>query len=71
MVVFRRRKGACAALVWKSDKERYQCGLVESPERYLTAMPAGWAHALKPWLLRWISAGSGCDSDALLDDAST
>jgi len=70
ILVFLRRRGACPALTWHDDTERYRCGLVDTPARYLTAIPAPWARILRPWLLRRISAGSGCDSDALLQDAS-
>jgi len=56
IVVSRRTRGACAALQW--DGLRYRCGLVESAGPRL-------ARALR----RWIGAGRGCDSSAVVADA--
>jgi hypothetical protein len=61
-----RWRGACRLLTWDSSERRYRCGL----------MAAGSIRAVRPaWLARWIerrarrwiAAGSGCDSDALVD----
>ena len=55
MVLSRRRRGPCKALVWSRDGHRYACG----------AMPGrpAWQW-LRPAVARWIGAGLGCDSDA-------
>ncbi len=52
IVVSRKTRGACAALVWSEDQRRYHCGLLTRPH-------LRW---LQPLLRRWISAGSGCDA---------
>lgn len=56
-----RRTGACAALVFSAEEQRYRCGALTQPER--------WGGAVGGPLLavvarRWISAGTGCDCDA-------
>jgi len=60
-LVSRRIDGACDALEWSDDEERYRCGLVAQPREHL---PRTLAFAA-PWIarqaLRMISAGSGCD----------
>jgi len=48
MVLSRRRTGACVALRWSDEGQRYRCGAVDGPWGFLAR--------------RWISAGSGCDS---------
>ncbi len=56
----RRRHGACVALQWQADDQRYRCGVVAEPRRWLPWLPATWGRALA---LRWIAAAQGCDSD--------
>lgn len=52
MVVSLKRHGACSALRWSDESERYVCGLLNGRRGPLA------------WLLRrWIAAGAGCDSD--------
>jgi hypothetical protein len=63
MLLSRRRHGACAALRWSHEAQRYHCGALSDP-----AGVTGWR---QPWLLRgfaalarrWIAAGTGCDAD--------
>ena len=65
-----RRSGACSAVRWADALGQYRCGAVMAPrEVLLKALPKGarWlAPVLTPLLkrmgLRWISVGSGCDS---------
>lgn len=71
MLVSRKRRGACVALVWSEAESRYRCGMVTTPEahlpRALVARPALRALASR-WARRVIAAGAGCDSNAALDD---
>ena len=53
MLVSLRRRGACRALRWDPAAARYCCGLMKVP-------------ALKAVVKRWIAAGQGCDSDAVV-----
>jgi hypothetical protein len=62
MLVSRRTRGACAALVWMDEDSRYRCGLIAYPAKYL---PHGWRWAaamFKGIAYRYVSAGTGCDS---------
>ena len=71
MLLSRRRSGACEALRWDDALSRYHCGAVVAAQEVLAqAMPRalqGLAPVLAPLLrrvgLRWIAAGTGCDSD--------
>ena len=58
--VSRRVRGACAALEWSAEQTRYRCGVVTEPARWLPWVPAALA---RRWVLRWIAAADGCDSD--------
>jgi len=78
MVLSRRRRGACDALLWEPQSAAYRCGaLTGSLEVARRALPAP-AYRMAPWLARtlqrfagrWIAAGLGCDSH-LQADAST
>jgi hypothetical protein len=55
----RRRQGACAALGWDSGGQRYLCGALAEPGRWLPWLPAAWAQALAR---RWIASAQGCDA---------
>ena len=59
MLISRRLRGACAALMWDASDRRYRCGAVAEPQRFLRWLPTSLARRLA---LRWISAASGCDS---------
>jgi hypothetical protein len=54
MLVSLRRRGACRALHWDEAAARYRCGLMarRGPSRLMG---------------RWIAAGQGCDSDAVVE----
>lgn len=60
MVLSRRRHGACAALVWRSEggAGAYRCGALAEPARWLPWLPAALATRL---VRRWIAAGQACD----------
>jgi uncharacterized cysteine cluster protein YcgN (CxxCxxCC family) len=53
MLVSLRRRGACRALRWDTGAANYRCGLMKVP-------------ALNTVVKRWIAAGRGCDSDAVV-----
>lgn len=55
-----RRAGPCPALHWVADVKHYRCGLLEKSRNPLVR----W------WVKRFIAAGNGCDSTALLDPGS-
>lgn len=81
VLLFRQRRGACQALRWDADCGRYQCGAVVEPQAVLQqALPAGLGGlrrivqpALPRLALRWIAAGTGCDSnlEPMPTDSST
>jgi hypothetical protein len=56
----RRRHGACVALQWSDDMQRYLCGAVSDPRQFVRWLPAAWVRRAA---LRWISAARGCDAD--------
>ena len=62
-VLSRRRHGACVALSWVAEDQRYRCGLISAPQQYLPALLAGLAPLVRRLAHRFISAGSGCDCD--------
>jgi len=71
IVASRRLRGACVALLWIEDARRYRCGLIEEPAAHL---PPGfrWAAPLLTRIARrYISAGSGCDCDLIVERQST
>ncbi|HWT54024.1 MAG TPA: hypothetical protein VN066_04390 [Rhodocyclaceae bacterium] len=67
ILVSRKRKGACAALVWNDQTRQYRCGLIETPRRYLAPGLRWLAPALKRLAHRYISAGSGCDCSLVVE----
>lgn len=63
MLVSRRRRGSCAALMWIEEGGRYQCGMIKAPGRFVPltgARMAGWVARVARHL---ISSGKGCDAD--------
>ena len=61
MLVSRRRRGPCVALLWEADQAHYRCGIVTEPARFIgSAWLARLAARVAP---RWIAAGTGCDCD--------
>ena len=66
MLVSRRRKGRCDALVWSDASARYHCGLLTAPETFVR--PAWLARGVGRVAARLIAAGLGCDSDLALED---
>lgn len=60
VLLSRRRRGACRALLWDGQAGRYRCGAVATPRRFVPWWPAAWTRRLA---LRWIAAAQGCDCD--------
>jgi len=58
LLLTRRRRGACEALVWHETDRHYRCGVVTGQR--LRWLPRALAR-------RWIAAGSGCDSTLARD----
>lgn len=68
VLVSGRRSGSCKALEWRDAEQRYVCGVVSAPERYLGVGSGRIGQALSALARRMISAGTGCDSDAQISD---
>lgn len=67
MVLSRRRRGPCVALVWVDDERRYRCGMVSAPERHVGMR---WATPLVAMVARrMIAAGRGCDCSLSVEPA--
>ncbi len=63
IVVSRRTRGACAALVWVDDARMYRCGLIDRPAAFLPGSLRRCAPSVARIARRYVSAGSGCDCD--------
>ncbi|WP_288842250.1 hypothetical protein [uncultured Deefgea sp.] len=66
VLISRKRRGRCAALVWDEAQHRYWCGMLLKPARYL---PVNWPwlnRRISRWAQRSIAAGLGCDSDCVV-----
>ena len=59
VLLSRRRRGACTALLWDEAAGRYLCGVVSAPARFVA--PAWLARLAGRLAPRWIAAGQGCD----------
>ncbi|MDO9238317.1 MAG: hypothetical protein Q7U28_20060 [Aquabacterium sp.] len=69
ILVSRRLRGACSALVWSDSARRYHCGLLVSSgdvDESCAPPKPWWRRVTRALWLRWarrmISAGSGCDA---------
>ncbi|MBT0569412.1 hypothetical protein KIK84_03680 [Curvibacter sp. CHRR-16] len=60
VLVSRRRQGACTALRWNVQQQRYHCGVLVAVQR--------WA-VLRSLVTRWIAAGQGCDCSIEIDNS--
>ena len=62
MLLSRRRRGPCRALVWQDGL--YRCGVLLAPRAHLRWLPGRVTQALAR---RWIGAARGCDADLQTD----
>ena len=63
VLVSGRRHGACAALRWQADGQRYDCAVASDPVTVWPHLPLALRTPLARLARRWIAAGAGCDSD--------
>jgi len=66
---FQRWQGACPALLWREEEQRYRCGLIVDAQRYWP-LPRPLLPLAMRLTRRWIAAGRGCDCDVDSDDPS-
>lgn len=64
MLLSRRRHGRCRALTWDEPHQRYLCGALSDPRRWLPWLPTAWALRMTR---RWIAAARGCDADLQIE----
>jgi predicted molibdopterin-dependent oxidoreductase YjgC len=65
VLVSRSTTGRCAALTWQDEPvPRYVCGVVSDAQRFLPSSLRALARPMSRLAQRFISAGTGCDSDA-------
>jgi hypothetical protein len=70
VLVSRRFKGACKALVWSDRAGRYHCGLLApaAPDARAGRLRLEARRWWQWWVRRMISAGSGCDATIDLEE---
>lgn len=68
MLFLRQFSGHCRALLWQEETNRYVCGLVVCPERYVSLIPARWRERFGRWISSRIATGKGCDSTIEIED---
>lgn len=61
-------KGKCRALLWQDDANRYACGMVVCPDRYVSLIPKRLRECVGRFFASRIAAGTGCDFAAEMDD---
>ena len=67
VLVSGRRHGACAALRWQADGQRYGCAVASDPGAVWPRLPLVLHAPLQRLAKRWIAAGAGCDSDLVAE----
>lgn len=58
----------CRALIWQESTQRYVCGMVSEPARFLSWLPQRFNHLASQWFKRWIAANTACDADVDLSE---
>ena len=61
MVFLLQFDGECRALLWREDKLRYVCGMVEFPDRYVRLIPRRLRRVFGRFFASRIASGAGCD----------
>lgn len=59
--------GACKALEWQDAEQRYLCGMVMEPKKYLGKLPEWLSPFIRKWCAARIASGIGCDSNVELE----
>ncbi|EEF22670.1 conserved hypothetical protein [Ricinus communis] len=59
-------RAPCRALIWSDPAQRYLCGMVSEPARFLRWLPAGMNDIASRIFKRWIAADTACDADVAL-----
>ena len=70
VLVSGRRHGACDALRWQADTQRYGCAMASDPVAVWPRLPLALRAPMMRLAKRWIAAGAGCDSDLVADVAA-
>jgi len=58
----------CRALMWSDTAQRYWCGMVSEPARFLRWLPPNMNAAASRLFKRWIAANTACDADVVLSE---
>jgi len=58
----------CRALMWSDAGQRYLCGMVSDPARFLGWLPKSMNASASRLFKRWIAANTVCDADAVLSE---
>ncbi|WP_019881160.1 MULTISPECIES: hypothetical protein [unclassified Methylophilus] len=58
----------CRALIWSDQTQRYLCGMVSEPARFLWWLPENMNASASRLFKRWIAAGTACDADVSLSE---
>ena len=66
----RQRHGPCRALLWQEVPQRYACGMMLAPRRFLPWLPRWLAARAGRFFARRIAAGCGCDADLEVGEAT-
>ncbi|HWU65834.1 MAG TPA: hypothetical protein VNZ84_02420 [Methylophilus sp.] len=56
----------CKALLWNAEEQRYLCGMVSQPARFLRWLPGRLNNSASRLFRRWIAADTVCDADVTL-----
>lgn len=54
-------KTPCRALVWSDAQQRYWCGMVSEPSRFIRWLPQNLDAFARRIFKRWIAADTACD----------
>lgn len=63
ILVSRRLRGTCKALLWAPNLGRYRCGIASAPGRFMPLTGPRMEAWVARWVRRMISADSACDAD--------